>query len=440
MYSQSQTDSATTHTKWSKTSVGSKNPFKFSLPPKLAHHFTPKCCSNSNFNSIPLFNSSPTTKIPFFLLCTLTLFCFPIFKIHGLFTQILVVVVVLVELYPRFVMASTSPFRYLILLSLLLLYFRSLAVASQSSFYFNNFNKDSNFMSQLALHGDSKVVDNGLSLEFTGSSGKIIYKNPIKLLEVKTKSLVSLSTNFSFSLAQVYGNGLTLFMVPVRSVGLLDERKVRLFSVQFDLSIDAKHSDANGNDVACFVSVKVSNVSSVKLVLDRGDKLQAWIDYEVSSKRLEVRLIKLGHIKPVDPVLSYSIDLALMWKENEVLVGLGSIPGNSSQLCNVYSWGFRLRQVPHLMHSQPLDPEVHVEEKKASIVQKRSDCLTKILAALIFGTGCGALGAIFALFVWTIFGENGRAILPEDYAVQPVKIEYKKFEVAIDKQKEGDKQ
>lgn len=297
-------------------------------------------------------------------------------------------------------------------------------------------------MSQLALYGDSKVVNNGLSLQVTGSSGRIIYKNPIKLLEVKTKSLVSFSTNFSFSLSQVYGNGLTLFMLPFSSVGLLDERKVRLFSVQFDLSIDAKHKygDANGNYVVSFVSVKVSNVSSVKLVLDRGDKLQAWIDYEASSKRLEVRLSKLGHIKPVGPVLSYSIDMALIWKEDEVLVGLGSITGNSSQLCNVYSWGFSSRRVPHLMHSQPLDPEVHVEEKKASIVQKRSDCLTKILAALIFGTACGALGAIFALFAWTIFGENGRAILPEDYAVEPVKIEYKKFEVVVDKQMEGDKQ
>lgn len=299
-------------------------------------------------------------------------------------------------------------------------------------------------MSQLALNGDSKVADNGLSLEITGSSvsgaGKIIFKTPIRLLEVKTKSLVSFSTNFSFSLSQVYGNGLTLFMVPVSSVGLLAETKVRLFSVEFDLSIDAKYGDANGSDIGGFVSVKVSNVSSVKLVLDRGEKLQAWIDYEASSKRLEVRLSKLGHIKPVDPVLSYSIDMALMWKEDEVLMGLGSSNGNSSQLCNVYSLGFSSRQVPHLMHSQPLDPEVHVEEKKVPIVRKRSDCLTKILAALIFGTACGALGAIFALFAWTIFGENGGAILPEDYAVQPVKIEYKKFEVVVDKQMEGDKQ
>lgn len=342
-------------------------------------------------------------------------------------------------------MAASSPFRYLILFSIFLLYFRSLAVESKSSFYFKNFSKDSNFKSQLALYGDSKVVVSGLSLEITGSSvsgaGRIIYKNPIKLLEVKTESLVSFSTNFSFSLSRAYGNGLTLFMVPFSSFGLLVEKKVRLFSVEFDISDDNKYGDANGNHVGSFIYVKVRNVSSsIKLVLSSGEKVQAWIDYEASSKRLEVRMSKLGHIKPVDPVLSYSIDMSLMWKEDEVLVGLGSVYGNSSQLCNVYSWGFSSRQVPHLMHSQPLDPEVHVDEKKAPTIHKRSDCLTKILAALIFGTACGALGAIFALFVWTIFGENRRAIIPEEYAVQPVRIEYKKCEVVVDKQLEGNKQ
>lgn len=328
-------------------------------------------------------------------------------------------------------MAVSSPLSYLILFSIFLLYFRSLPlVQSNSSFYFNNFNKDSNFMSQLALYGDSKLVHSGLSLKITG---RIIYKNPIRLVDVKTKTLVSFSTNFSFSLSQVYGNGLTLFMIPVNSFGLLADRKVKLFSVEFDMSLDAK-------DVGSFVSVKVSNVSSVKFMLKRVEKLVAWIDYEASSKRLEVRLSKLGEMKPVDPVLCYSVDMALMWKEDEVLVGLGSVNGNYSQLCNVYSWGFSSRRVPHLMHSQPLDPEVHVEKKKALIVQKTSDCFTKIFAALIFGTACGALGAIFALFAWTIFGENGRPILPEEYAVQPVKIEYKKFQVVVDKQMEGDKQ
>lgn len=299
-------------------------------------------------------------------------------------------------------------------------------------------------MSQLALHGDSKVVNGGLSLEITGSSisgaGRIIYKNPIKLLDVKTKNLVSFSTNFSFSLSQAYGNGLTFFMVPVSSFGLLAERKLRFFSVEFDISIDDKYGEANGNHVGSLIYVRVSNVSSIKMVLNSGEILQAWIDYEASSKRLEVRLSNLGQLKHVDPVLSYSIDMSLVWKEDEVLVGLGSLNGNSSQLCNVYSWAFRSRQVPHLMHSQPLDPEVHVAEKKAPIIHKRSDCLIKILAALIFGAACGALGAFLFLFVCTIFGENGRLIVPEEYAVQPVKIEYKKFEIVVDKQMEDDKQ
>lgn len=37
-------------------------------------------------------------------------------------------------------------------------------------------------------------------------------------------------------------------------------------------------------------SVIVSNVSSIDLVLSSGKKLHSWVDYDSSSKRLDVRL------------------------------------------------------------------------------------------------------------------------------------------------------
>lgn len=346
-------------------------------------------------------------------------------------------------------------FRYIISLLIFVLCFDTLAADSRS-FYFKNFSKDSNFESQLALLGDSKVDNDSLCVELTGSvvhsAGRVVYKKPFRLLEGKPSSLVSFSTYFSFSMSQDSGDGLLFFMVPVDfavdefdggSFGLLGQRKLRFLSVEFDTSKDQKYSDLDDNhvgvNVSSFVSVKVSNVSSMKLVLNNGEKLQAWIDYEASSKKLEVRLSALGRVRPVDPLLSYSIDVSKIWKGDELFMGLSSSNLNSSQKCNVCSWSFKLRQAPQWMHSEPLDPESTVVEKtKVPTVHKRSDCFLKVLAALIVGTACGALGTFFVLFVWTISGANKRPVvpvLPEQYAMHPEEFEDKKFKIVIDESK-----
>uniref|UniRef100_A0A5B6YVD0 Putative L-type lectin-domain containing receptor kinase VIII.2-like n=1 Tax=Davidia involucrata TaxID=16924 RepID=A0A5B6YVD0_DAVIN len=346
-------------------------------------------------------------------------------------------------------MASFSTSRYFVALFLLFIFFKTLTAYPNSSFSFKNFDKGSNFESQLGLYGDANVVNGGSSVQTSGSSslsaGRLIYKKPIKLVERNPRTMFSFSTYFSFSTSPDNGDGLAFVMVPIGfplnvfgsgSFGLLGERKFRFVGVEFDTLMDDKYGDLNGNhvgiDLSSLVSVKASNVSSINLVLNSGEKLQAWIDYEAGSKRLEVRLTKFGDMRPVDPLVSYPIDLSQMWKEDEVYVGLSSSSGNSLQKCNVYSWSFKLRRVPPWLHSQPLDPKAFSEKTKALTVHKRSDCLLRVLAALIIATGCGTLGAFIVLFVWTIFG-NRRPVVPEEYAVQPVGFEYKKVKVVVDK-------
>ncbi|CBI30447.3 unnamed protein product, partial [Vitis vinifera] len=163
--------------------------------------------------------------------------------------------------------------------------------------------------------------------------------------------------------------------------------------------------------VANSTKITVSNVSSIDLVLNNGERLNCWIDYEAGSKRLEVRLSKFGDIRPVSPFISHPIDLSEMWNEDEVYVGFSSSSGNSSQTCVVYSWSFNTRPVPHWMHSQPLDPKTLKEDMRPQTVHEKRACLLRVLAALIFGTGCGALGAFIALFLCTIFG-NRRPVVP----------------------------
>ncbi|KAL0375288.1 UNVERIFIED_CONTAM: hypothetical protein Sradi_3444500 [Sesamum radiatum] len=288
-------------------------------------------------------------------------------------------------------MAAVSSPRYLLAFFLLNLYLKVLDADPNLTFSFKNFGKDSNFESQFALYGDAEVASDGMSVQMADSgvstAGRVICKKPMNLVEGNSRNVVSFSNYFVFSMSKENGDGLSFVMLPSG----------------FPLN-----------------------------VFDVEKKLQAWIDYEASSKRFEVRLSKFGDNRPVDPLLSYPIDLSQMWNEEDVTVGLSSSSGNSSQKCNIYSWSFKSRTVPQWMHSEPMDPEDVVENAEELKVPKKSNCALRILAALIFGTVCGALGAFFVLFLWTIFG-NRRPVVPEEFAVQSKEFEYKKFNVSVDK-------
>ena len=76
-------------------------------------------------------------------------------------------------------------------------------------------------------------------------------------------------------------------------------------------------------------------------------------------------------------------------------------------------------------------------------VHSRSDCALRILGALLFGTGCGALGALVVVIVWTVLGSR-RPVAPADHpAVMELHKkefdEYKKFIVVVDKAMEDGK-
>ncbi|KAI3474804.1 hypothetical protein Pfo_030063 [Paulownia fortunei] len=217
-----------------------------------------------------------------------------------------------------------SSSRYLLAFFLLNLYLKVMDADPNLTFSLKNFGKDSNFESQLALYGDAKVANDNMSVQIAGSgvssAGRFICKKPINLVEGNSRNMVSFSNYFVFSMSRENGEGLAFVMLPFGfplnvfdggSMGMLGERKMKFLAVEFDTFMDEKYGDVNGNhvglDVESPVSVKVSNVSSINLVLNSGEKLQAWIDYEASSKRFEVRLSKFGDNRPLDPLLSYPL-------------------------------------------------------------------------------------------------------------------------------------
>lgn len=295
-------------------------------------------------------------------------------------------------------------------------------------------------MSNLAFLGDAKsLIVNGssvaqLTLPRKHSVGRLMFRKPFKLFEGSPSKLVSFSTYLSFSLSQESGDVLAFLMASNLSgfdefdgssfgiSQLLNVSRFKALAVEFDSFKVDKDGDLNGNRVKVNVgglsSVKASNVSSVKLVLNSGGKLSCWIDYEANSKRMEIRLSQFSAQRPVKPLVMYSIDFARSWNSSkDVYIGIISSNGNSTQTCFIYSWSFTQRFAPKWMHSQPMNPEIETEPV-SSVPKSRSHCVMRVLAALIFGAACGILGAYTAMIVWRIVA-NRRPVTPEELVADP---------------------
>ncbi|KAF1881970.1 hypothetical protein Lal_00038614 [Lupinus albus] len=259
-----------------------------------------------------------------------------------------------------------------------------------------------NFDAEIDLFGDATVVvgdqeeESGSHVKLTrssssSSSGLLLRKNPIKFA-----GPTSFSTNFSFSISPDAGDGVVFVLLPGErdfsskfsendSFGVfVDENYL---AVEFDTWKDDNVNDLNANhvgiDVGSLVSVAVANVSSINLVLNSGEKLNAWVDYEYGSKNLQVRLSKEGESRPENAIVSYNIDLFKIWGHQNVFLGITSSSNhaNSKQVVSVYSWKFSFRNVSNTLHSQPTNPNKNVD-------QKSSFCTLRLLAGVIFGTGC----------------------------------------------------
>ncbi|KAG2335022.1 hypothetical protein Bca52824_006202 [Brassica carinata] len=331
------------------------------------------------------------------------------------------------------------------------------AADANSSFSFDGFVKSPSFHKNIALFGDSKLVGGGSSIQLTGSvsrsQGRVIYMKPIKLFQgTKDRNFPgSLSTSFSFSMSsKEIGSVLAFVMVPsgldLRLFGRKDNTSSGLgfllhkeiVAVEFGIS-------TRGNRVGILVgrpeSAKIRNLSSFDGHFNGDKRLNCWIDYEASSKRIEVRLSVSTALKPVDPFVSYSVDLAKIWKEKKFMVGLTSSNGNSSKPHYLHSWCFKLRHPSTRIHSQPLDPNAvsktvkEVEVKTVEVKGKKIKCIWRMLGALVLGAVCGSLGAMLALYLWTICGNRrSMAVVPEDCVTEKSDIVVIKAAAVVDEE------
>ncbi|XP_071929200.1 L-type lectin-domain containing receptor kinase VIII.1-like [Coffea arabica] len=309
------------------------------------------------------------------------------------------------------------------------------------------------FDPNLLLIGDARLTNSASSVQLTdptssSSSGLLIRSKTFKFRSSNSKKPaikpVSFSTDFIFSISPHDGDGLALIIVPAdfssnfSRDGFGLSRQSRFFAVEFDTSRNENVGDENANhvgiDVASLHSVQVSNVSSIGLVLNSGIKLHSWVDYDSSSKRLEVRLSGFGSPRPYAPLLAYQIDLGEMWKGEEVLVGLSSSRGNSVQKTCIYSWKFAVRIAPKWLHSQPVNPQAFSSKRSEDkVADKKSLCALRLLSGLIFATGCGLLAAFVVLFLWAVFANNDQvAVIPVKCSANAGDFRYEKIQVVLE--------
>jgi hypothetical protein len=281
-----------------------------------------------------------------------------------------------------------------------------------------------NFDSGTALFGyaDMVAVNNGLRcVKLTRPSisrfGLLMHDESFKFLDGNHPT--SFSTELSFSIFPVNGDvdGLVLDFVPSGywskwlttggSFALSEEN--RFLSVGFDAKMDGNVGDSN----ASYARINVNGVvSSSSLVLSNG--LKSWIDYDASSKRLEVRLAKSGDARPYNPIMARAVDLAEMWRDEDVRVGIASRNGM------VCSWRFRVRKFPNSIHTLPVDPRSYVgkEERGERVrTERRRVRPLSVAGCLIFATLCGASVAFVVLFLSVIFFKRHAAERPV-YAVE----------------------
>ncbi|KAM1126174.1 L-type lectin-domain containing receptor kinase VIII.2-like [Malus sylvestris] len=315
-------------------------------------------------------------------------------------------------------------------------------------------NPNPNFDSEIFLLGDAALAGGGSYVNITrpsvSSSGLLLRRKPFKFIYGNLSNPASFSTEFAFSMTPGGGDGLLLVFAPGDLGSRLSGKgpfgingEDRFLGIEFDTEMNGDMNDLNANhigvDVGSFVSLAVGNVSELNLVLNSGEKLKCWIDYDASSKRLEIRLGKVDESRPYNPITAYGIDLSGMWRDEDVYVGISSSNsnGNSSQISSVYSWNFRLRNVPKSMHSLPVNPRVYLDGHGKSLsMDKRGVCPLTVLAGMIFVTGCGALVAFVVLFLSAIIISR-HTEFPAELPAKPVDFRYEKIDVVVEKDANG---
>ncbi|CAN4080691.1 unnamed protein product [Withania somnifera] len=227
----------------------------------------------------------------------------------------------------------------------------------------------------LSLDGIAKLTPNGLLLltdNETQDQGHAFYPNPIHFKNSPDAAAFSFSTTFVFAIRSNFQP------LDERNSGALANHYLGLFNsanngnrsnhvvgVEVDTIYSADFGDINDNHVG----IDINGLRSVaahtagyfdgtgffnNLTLVSGQSMQVWVDYDGSTKQINVTLAPLHVGKPVRPLLSLKYDLSPILNQT-MYVGFSSSTGSVPTDHYILGWSFmtngkaqELSQLPSL--------------------------------------------------------------------------------------------
>ncbi|KAJ1692139.1 hypothetical protein LUZ63_008837 [Rhynchospora breviuscula] len=319
-------------------------------------------------------------------------------------------------------------------------------------FIFNGFQQAAE---SLTLGGVAKIIQ-GDKLELTDNSnfvmGQAFFSSPIPMIRNQqgNSTVASFSTSFVFQIITEEGSnggqGLTFAITPSgklpdayfgQYLGLLGPTNNgnfsnHVFAVEFDTAMAKdKFIETNGNHVGIDINDLNSIVSTTAgyyanesnktdLLLENGQPIQAWIDYNGTIKVISVTIAPLSVSKPFKPLISLAMDLMPIFEE-EMHVGFTSSTSKHRASSHyILAWSFRTGGAAQSIDLSSLP-------KLPNSSSRQSGHITTKIKVLIISTI--AAFAFIVILVGVLLYAWKRTRLPEeieDWELNhPHRIEYK---------------
>ncbi|KAI4302401.1 hypothetical protein MLD38_038150 [Melastoma candidum] len=222
----------------------------------------------------------------------------------------------------------------------------------------------------LTFHGAAGVTEHGI-LRLTDDSPRVLghtfYSSPVRIRNASDGKVSSFSTCFAFATVPQYpklgGHGLAFTIsrmpnlsgaLPSQYLGLMNASNIgnstnHVFAIEFDTVQDFEFGDIDDNHVGVDINSLVSNASApavyydqnsrrVRIYMKSGIVIQAWVDYDSMSSRLDVRLSPSSS-KPSLPILSFTVDLSPVF-DDLMYVGFSASTGLLASYHYLLGWSF----------------------------------------------------------------------------------------------------
>ncbi|KAF9665263.1 hypothetical protein SADUNF_Sadunf16G0104400 [Salix dunnii] len=305
-----------------------------------------------------------------------------------------------------------------------LLFFFSMIVEAQSvEFIFDGFNGNEK---NLTINSASIIKSSGL-LRLTNKTryavGQAFYSKPIQMLDTSSNSspnASSFSTTFVFQIVSPKGRGgygLAFTLAPSNQLpgaaaehylGLFNpsndgKSSNHIFAVEFDtVNGFNDNADSEGNHVGININSMHSESSMAAaysetdhpdrfrdFMLESGNPIQAWIEYDGVTKLVNVTIGPMGKGRPPRPLISYGVDLSTVVKDN-MYAGFSSSTGEKLSSHYILGWSFSTEGAAPLLNYSLL-PIAPIFEKTSSPFRPS---VIAIIASL-----CGVFTVLFALLL-----------------------------------------